>query len=136
MVSKVTGIDKVNRNIKTITRRLGGPMTEKFITEFIIVVAGYSASMTPIATGTLINSQFRRIYATPLGKAGEVGYGAAYAAAVHDAPGALLGTDTDRYPKRLGKVWGPNAEPEFLTKALQMAIDNDLQTLLKRHYKL
>lgn len=136
MSAQVKGVDEVNRRINATLNRVGGRMTERFITEFIIVVAGYASAMTPIATGTLINSQFRRVYATPTGVAGEVGYGARYAIYVHDAPGSLMGTETPRHPRRLGKVWGPNAQPGFLAEGLQQAVTNDLDTLLRRHYRL
>lgn len=78
--------------------------------------------MTPQDTGNLINSRYvdlKRVGAN--GWRAQVGYTAAYAAAVHDATGKYLGTNTPRDPANpsRGEFWSPDGEPEFLRKAME-----------------
>jgi hypothetical protein len=104
-------------------------MAEKALTEVLIAAAGFAATMTPIDTSNLINSQFRMITAKNTKVTGMIGYTAAYAAAVHDKPGTLLGTNTPRSksdPSR-GNVWDPDAEPGFLIKAFE---DDDARSAI------
>lgn len=82
-------------------------------------------TMTPMDTGTLLNSGFRpEISIGETRSTGRVGYTAEYAAAVHDAPGTLLGTNTprDSNDASRGNVWDPNAQPGFLTKGFEEII--------------
>jgi len=88
-------------------------------------VMGVSVSMTPRDTGNLVGSRF---VAAPKRVGGritvEVGYGAAYALAVHEMPGTLKGQPRSESPETIqgtgrGDHWDPDAEPEFLKKAIQ-----------------
>lgn len=135
-MSRVTGASEVRENFRKSLGRIRGSMTEETVTKILIVAAGYASAMTPVATSALINSQYRNVSITINGARGEVGYGANYAEHVHNAPGALLGTGTPRYPARLGTVWGPNAEPEFLTKAFERDGRSDIEALIRESYRI
>lgn len=134
-MSGVKGVDKVRSNFRKRIGAIRGGMTEKTVTKILIVAEGYASAMTPVATSNLINSQYRDVRMTVNGDyIGELGYGADYALYVHDAPGVLLGTDTPRSPARLGVVWGPDAEPEFLTKAFERDGMRDIEAIIKGGY--
>lgn len=135
----VKGLREVRQSLKRITGEISGPMAEKALTEVMIVAAGYAATMTPIDTSNLINSQFRQITNSGSKVSAMLGYTAAYAAAVHDAKGTLKGTNTPRSatdPSR-GNVWDPDAEPEFLRKAFEDSdARRDIDATIERHMKL
>jgi len=135
----VKGLKEVRQQLKKVFGNINGPLTEKALTEVLITAAGFAATMTPIDTSNLINSQYRKIEAVKGKVSGMLGYTAAYAAAVHDAPGTLLGTDTPRSssnPSR-GNVWDKDGEPEFLRKAFEDAEGRAaIQDTMKRHMLL
>jgi len=135
-MSRVMGGDEIRRRFSREIGRIRGRMTEETITRMLIVAAGYASAMTPVATSALINSQYRVTSATANGYRGELGYGADYAEYVHNAPGTLLGTGTPRWPERLGAVWGPNAEPEFLAKAFERDGRSDIEALIREGYRI
>lgn len=83
-------------------------------------VAAEAAGMTPRENSNLINSQYRNVQQQGSRVVGRIGYTAEYAAAVHEAEGKLLGTDTPRASGK-GVVWGPSGEPEFLRKGGEQA---------------
>lgn len=117
----VRGLKEVRQSIRKAFVDISGPRAEKTLTEVLQTAAGFAANMTPIDTSNLINSQYRKITAYGTRVVGAIGYTAAYAAAVHDAPGTLLGTNTPRStsdPSR-GNVWDKDGEPEFLRKAFE-----------------
>lgn len=133
------GLKEVRQQLKRVFGDIQGPRAEKTLTEVLINAAGFAATMTPIDTSNLINSQYRKITAYGTRVVGAIGYTAAYAAAVHDAKGTLLGTNTPRStsdPSR-GNVWAPDAEPEFLRKAFE---DSDaraaIDAIVKRGMKV
>ncbi len=94
----------------------------------LIPVSSEAAGMTPRETSTLINSQYRDVRQEGSRIVGRIGYTAEYAAAVHEAPGTLLGTNTPRASGK-GVVWGPSGEPEFLRKGGDQAKPIVEQTL-------
>ena len=135
----VRGLKEVRQSIRKAFVDISGPRAEKTLTEVLQTAAAFSANMTPIDTSNLINSQYRKISAYGTRVVGAIGYTAAYAAAVHDAPGALLGTNTPRStsdPSR-GNVWDKDGEPEFLRKAFE---DSDaraaIDAVIKRGMKV
>lgn len=132
----VKGGDEVRKKFSQAVGRIRGRMTEETLTRVLIVAAGYASALTPVATSALINSQYRDVQMTVNGWRGQLGYGANYAEYVHNASGTLLGTGTPRYPSRLGTVWGPNAEPEFLKKAFERDGRSDIEALIKESYRL
>lgn len=135
----VTGLKEVRQRLKKELANISGTLPEKTLLEVLIVASGFAATMTPIDTSNLINSQFRRVETSGTKVKGVMGYTAAYAAAVHDKPGTLLGTNTPRSksdPSR-GNVWDPNAEPEFLRKAFEDEDARaDIDAVVKRRMKV
>ncbi len=138
MATRLKGLEEVNRNLKRLLEQIGGPMTEDFVTAVVLQIRARSAALTPRMTSNLVNSAFHRVYATPMGYAGEMGYGAKYAVFVHEAPGTLLGTNTPRIKSepRWGNVWDPSGEPEFLKKGVEEMIAQDLSSIIQRSYKI
>ena len=135
----VKGLKEVRQQLKKVFGNIKGPLTEKALTEVLITAAGFAATMTPIDTSNLINSQYRKITAYGTRVVGAIGYTASYAAAVHDAKGTLKGTNTPRSkldPSR-GNFWDPDGEPEFLRKAFE---DSDaraaIDAVIKRGMKV
>jgi hypothetical protein len=88
---------------------------QRTVLTMLIPIGSEAAGMTPRETSNLINGQYRDVQQSGTRVTGRIGYTAEYAAAVHDAPGTLLGTNTPR-PSGKGVVWGPSGEPEFLRK--------------------
>lgn len=135
----VRGLKEVRQQLKRVFGDIQGPRAEKTLTEVLITASAFAATMTPIDTSNLINSQYRKITAYGTRVVGAIGYTAAYAAAVHDAPGTLKGTNTPRStsdPSR-GNFWDPDGEPEFLRKAFE---DTDaraaIDAVIKRGMKI
>ena len=135
------GVNRVRSALKETFDRIGGPMTEQAVTNALIIGGGHADALTPMALGFLINSRFRRVEKSGDGWTGRYGYTAVYAAAVHDAPGTLKGTNTPRNPTSLGNVWdgpnGPNsAEPEFLVKGFERDGLEEIKASIKRDMQL
>lgn len=120
---------------KKLVGRISGAMTEEAVTKIAIVGQSNAAALTPIDFGNLINSQFREVRATATGWEASVGYTADYALYVHEAPGALLGTNTPRGKNR-GNVWSPDAEPQFLVKGFERDGAQEIQRILATEYKI
>lgn len=117
----INGLDQVRRALAKEAMEIAQKKSRKAVTEVLITAAGFAATMTPIDTSNLINSQFREVSVDGEVVTGMLGYTAAYAAAVHDAKGTLLGKNVLRYkndPSR-GVVWAPDGEPEFLRKSFE-----------------
>lgn len=93
---------------------------QRTVLTMLIPIGSEAAGMTPRETSTLINSQYRDVSMQGTAVRGRIGFTAEYAAAVHEAPGTLLGTSTPR-PSGKGVVWGPSGEPEFLRKGGEQA---------------
>lgn len=135
----VKGLKEVRQAVRKAFVDISGPRAEKTLTEVLQTAAAFAATMTPIDTSNLINSQYRKITAYGTRVVGAIGYTAAYAAAVHDAKGTLLGTNTPRSksdPSR-GNFWDKDGEPEFLRKAFE---DSDaraaIDAVIKRGMKI
>lgn len=137
----VKGMNAVRNNLKAVFDEIAGPMTENCLTTVLIIGGGYADALTPMALSTLVNSRFRRVERNGDGWTGRYGYTAAYAAAVHEKPGTLKGTNTPRSPATLGNVWdnsmGANgAEPGFLTKGFERDGLADIKDAIKREMQL
>ena len=81
------------------------------MTQALIIGASEAASMTPIDTSTLLNSQFKRVDVEADKVTGAAGYTAAYALPVHD-------------PANPQNFRRPAAEKEFLKKGFEQAEPN------------
>lgn len=127
---------EVNQRFKDLMTRARIDMSERAVTMCLMSVKGYAIELAPQATSTLVNSAYQKTEITVNGVSGEVGFGADYAKYVHDAPGTLLGTSTPRSPARLGYVWDPGAEPQFLTSGVQEMVQNDMAAILSEAYTI
>jgi hypothetical protein len=127
------GFEDVNQRFKALMDKIGGSVTQRALKEISITVQAEAAIMTPVDTSFLINSAYTKDWRTMTGWSGEVGYGAEYAAAVHNMPGTLKGTPR---PSNKGNYWGPSAEPQFLYKAVKNVSQYDLPRILKNQYTL
>lgn len=111
------GLKQAQQNLNKIVDEISSQKIVTAITSASNIIATEAASMTPIATSTLINSQYRSIDINGTLVTGRIGYSANYAIYVHNAPGTLLGKGVKRSNGK-GKVWDPQAEPQFLDKAV------------------
>lgn len=129
----VKGIERVRRNFRTVLKGIDGSKTEAAVYAVLKQGAALAQQMTPRDTSNLVNSQYApQISQRQSRTSGQVGYTAAYAAAVHDAPGTLKGL-----PRALGKgrYWDPNAEPQFLTKGFDQLMPS-IPAILKGIYRV
>ena len=85
--------------------------SERGMTQALVLGATEAASMTPIDTSTLINSQFKKVDVSGAKVVGTVGYTAEYAMAVHDP-------DNKQNFRRAA------AEKSFLKKGFEQAEPN------------
>ena len=136
MKAEVTGINEANAALTKALGKVSGPLSERFVTKAVISVEANSLQYVPIDTSFLANSAYRKVTQKGEGFEGEMGYGAEYAAAVHEAPGTLKGTNTPRGAKGSGRgnVWDPTGEPGFLAKGVEDFIAEDLDKLLQQEF--
>ncbi len=150
----VKGIDRVKRNYRRTVQKISGPVSERAVYEILSRGGVMAATMTPIDSSNLVNSQYAPQTDVKKGKvSGHIGYTADYAAAVHSMPGTLKGqprVDFGRTGNQSehgpvipyafgggtgkGNYWDPNAEPEFLTKGFE-EIKPAIPAILKRNYR-
>lgn len=127
----VKGIERVRRNLRAKVQDIDVRRTEKAVYTVLSQGAAVSDTMTPIDTGTLINSRYApQISQKPGRTVGRVGYTAAYAGAVHAAPGVMKGLPR---PGSRGNYWDPNAAPGFLEKGFEK-IKPSIPAILKAAY--
>lgn len=117
----IKGGNNVRRKMARELRNIAGPLTEKVVTEILIIGEGYAVNLTPVDTSNLINSRYRRIQSTATGTIGIIGYTAAYAAAVHEGG-----------PKNWQKA---SAEDKFLEKGFSRDGKADIAAHIKRRYQ-
>lgn len=122
----------VNETITKINRMIDDVQGVRIIRALYIVseqVLESASVITPIDTSTLVNSRYIDFDTSGGRITAKVGFSAAYAAFVHDAPGKLKGQPrahfgTTREGKQFGGgteqgvYWGPGGEPQFLKKGL------------------
>ncbi|WP_110599837.1 MULTISPECIES: hypothetical protein [Salinicola] len=117
----IRGGRDVRRNFSRTVGRIAGPLTERVVTEILIIGEGYAVNLTPVDTSNLINSRYRQVISTTTGTKGMVAYTAAYAAAVHDGG---------------SKNWQKAAaEDEFLKKGFERDGRADIEAHIKRSYR-
>lgn len=120
----------VRKNLSKLVDKIAGPMSQKTITEVLVVGGMYADLLTPIDTGNLLRSRFREVTQVGNGWVGKYGYTASYAAAVHGMSGKLKGQPREHFGATkagqsfgggtgVGNYWDPKAEPEFLTKGFE-----------------
>lgn len=130
----------LNANLTKLAKKVDDELIPKGLFAASTVGLAYAKQITPIATSTLINSQYGPIITdTPKGKQAASGYTASYAADVHYMPGKLKGkpragvksftaykgTDIEQeaFTFKDGNFWDPDAEPRFLTKGYENNMD-------------
>ena len=133
MKAEVTGIEEANKRLNDEVKKLGR-LSERFVTKAMISISAQTVPMIPIDTGFLVNSEFRKVRQVSDGFEGEIGYGAEYAAAVHDSDGYAKGKGIPRDPEdpSRGDYWDPDAEPRFLEKGLEAFIEDELDALIRK----
>ncbi|ARK07758.1 hypothetical protein LPST10_00026 [Salmonella phage LPST10] len=114
MPAKLRGIQEAIRKTEQIVGTITAEKAVRAIKSATYIIRTESATLTPIDTSTLINSQFDTVEVSGTRITGKVGYSAKYALYVHNASGKLTGKPRSNGN---GTYWSPNAEPRFLTKA-------------------
>lgn len=143
----IKGLEKAKKQTEEIVGQIVGGMSERTVTEILIIGAGYASLLTPVDTSTLINSQYREVYTVFGHTRGRVGYTANYAAAVNSMPGTLKGQPRKHFGVTregvefgggtgVGKYWDPNGEPDFLRKGFERDGKKDIESAIKRGMKL
>jgi hypothetical protein len=129
----VKGIERVRKGFKQKIDHIADGVSEGAVFAILSQGAGIAQTMTPIDTSNLVNSQYYpQMEVTKSGVKGNVGYTAAYAAAVHEAPGTLKGQPRESGG---GDYWDPNAEPGFLKKGFE-EVKPAIPAILKQHYRV
>jgi hypothetical protein len=136
MGGKLLGVKQAQNKLDALIGEIQSRNVVAAITAASIIISTEAASMTPIATSTLINSQYRTIDINGTRVTGRIGYSASYALYVHNAPGTLLGKGVPRTGKLKGKgnVWSKTGEPQFLSKAVKntkQLVDNAIRREMK-----
>ncbi|WP_312999637.1 HK97 gp10 family phage protein [Leclercia sp.] len=136
MGAKLIGVKQAQAKLDAIVGEIQSRNVVAAITAASIIISTEAASMTPVATSTLINSQYRAIDINGTRVTGKIGYSASYALYVHNAPGKLLGKGVARTGKLKGKgnVWDKTGEPKFLSKAVENTkelVDNAIRREMK-----
>lgn len=116
MAGKLMGLKQAQQNLNRIVDEISSQKIVTALTSASIIITTEAASMTPIDTSTLINSQYRTIDVNGTRVTGRIGYSANYALYVHNASGKLKGQPR---ANGNGAYWGPNGESKFLDKAVE-----------------
>lgn len=127
------GVKEAKAATSKLVGRISGELTERTVTEILIIGAGYASTMTPVDTSLLINSQYRQVTHIFGATFGRVGYTAEYAAAVNAASGKLKGQPR---PGNRGAYWDPGGEPDFLVKGFERDGKDDIKAAIKRGMSL
>jgi len=141
----VKGIKRVKTNFRLKVKDIAENKTRSAVYAILLQGSAIAATMTPIDTSYLINSAYGPLLKNvKFGIMGEVGYSAAYAYAVHEAPGKLKGKKREDFGKTqagvsfgggtgVGYYWEPNAEPKFLQKGFE-ELKPSIPAILKAIY--
>jgi len=129
----VKGIERVRRNYQNKVKEIAAKRTHSAIYEILRQGGARAATMTPVDTSTLLNSQYApQITVSARRVSGHIGYTAAYALAVHQASGTLSGQPR---ANGNGNYWDPNAEPGFLVKGFE-ELKPSIPDLLEKIYRV
>lgn len=144
----VKGMNVVRSALQDTFAKIAGPMTERAITNALIIGGGYADVMTPVDLGFLVNSRFRKVEKSGEGWTGRYGYTARYAAAVHSLSAKLKGqpragvasfntrAGTTAFASSTGNFWDPDAEPQWLTKGFERDGLEEIKASIKRDMEL
>ena len=132
MPSKLRGVRQAVERTSQIVDEIIATKAVRALKSATYIIRTESATLTPIDTSTLINSQFDTVEVSGTRITGKVGYSAKYALYVHNASGKLTGKPRSNGN---GTYWSPGGEPQFLTKAAQRTKDL-VDSVIKKEMKL
>lgn len=132
MPAKLRGIRQAVERTSQIVDEIIATKAVRALKSATYIIRTESATLTPIDTSTLINSQFDTVEVNGTRITGKVGYSAKYALYVHNASGKLSGKPRSNGN---GTYWSPGGEPQFLTKAAQRTKDL-VDSVIKKEMKL
>lgn len=116
MPAKLRGIQQAIGRTSQIVDDITAVRIVRALKSAAYIIRTESATMIPIDTSALINSQYDTIDVNGTVVTAKVGYSARYALYVHNASGKLVHTQRQNGN---GYYWDPHAEPMFLTKAAE-----------------
>lgn len=132
MPAKLRGVRQAVERTSQIVDEIIATKAVRAIKSATYIIRTESATLTPIDTSTLINSQFDTVEVSGTRITGKVGYSAKYALYVHNASGKLAGKPRSNGN---GAYWSPGGETQFLTKAAQRTKDL-VDSVIKKEMKL
>lgn len=103
---KASGVKESIGQLNAIINDIQGRKAVRAIQSAILIGGTRAALYTPIDTSTLLNSQYREVFANGTRITGRVGYSANYAVYVHDP----------NYPMKFRRA---TAQKEFLYKGFE-----------------
>lgn len=128
----VQGVQRVINNYRLKVGEISGARTEAGVYAVLSQGGAMAQTMVPMDTSTMLNSQYAPQIAQEGGKTvGHLGYTAAYAPWVHEAPGTLAGQPR---ANGNGDYWDPAGEPGFLVKGFDQ-ITGRVMDILKATYR-
>ena len=129
---KIKGIKAAQRRLDAVVEDVRTRKAVRAIKSAMFIIGSESALMTPMDTGTLVNSQFQETMINGTRITGRIGYSANYAVYVHNASGIMKGLPR---PKNRGNYWDPSGEPKFLTKAAERT-RRQVDDIIRKEMKL
>ena len=132
MPAKLRGVRQAVERTSQIVDELIATKAVRALKSATYIIRTESATLTPIDTSTLINSQFDTVEVNGTRITGKVGYSANYAMYVHNASGKLKGRPRSNGN---GAYWSPGGEPQFLTKGAKRTKDL-VDNVIKKEMKL
>lgn len=113
---KVKGVNQAKQKLDALLGEVQGRKVGRAIKSALFIIGADAATMTPIDTSYLVNSQYHELLVNGTRVTGRVGYSANYAVYVHEASGKLKGRPR---ANGSGNYWDPSGEPKFLEKAFK-----------------
>lgn len=129
---KIKGIKAAQRRLDAVVEDVRTRKAVRAIKSAMFIIGAESALITPMDTGTLVNSQFQETMINGTRITGRIGYSANYAVYVHNASGIMKGLPR---PNNRGNYWDPSGEPKFLTKAAERT-RRQVDDIIRKEMKL
>lgn len=129
---KINGVKAAQRRLDAVVEDVRTRKAVRAIKSAMFIIGAESALMTPMDTGTLVNSQFQETMINGTRITGRIGYSANYAVYVHNASGIMKGLPR---PNNRGNYWDPSGEPKFLTKAAEKT-RRQVDDIIRKEMKL
>ncbi|QNQ52304.1 HK97 gp10 family phage protein [Serratia liquefaciens] len=129
---KIKGVKAAQRRLDAVVEDVRTRKAVRAIKSAMFIIGAESALMTPMDTGTLVNSQFQETMINGTRITGRIGYSANYAVYVHNASGIMKGLPR---PNNRGNYWDPSGEPKFLTKAAEKT-RRQVDDIIRKEMKL